>query len=74
MALLFVRETVLLFRRIISCKRCATLAQTLGIRLTRDNEVSVVYADGLNSTTSSVMLQRTDRHGIVVRQVALKRK
>jgi hypothetical protein len=36
-----------------------------GIRLTRDSEVSVVYAEGLNSTTSSVMLQRTDRHGIV---------
>ena len=34
-----------------------------GIRLTRDSGVSVVYAEGLNSTTSSVILQRTDRHG-----------
>src|SRR5207248_125459 len=47
-----------------------TLPETLvltnrGIRLTRDSEVSVVYAEGLNSTTSSVMLQSTDRHGIV---------
>src|SRR5215467_3456397 len=36
-----------------------------GIRLRRDSWVSVVYAEGLNSTTSSVTLQRTDRHGIL---------
>ncbi len=36
--------------------------------------VSVRYAEELNSTTSSVTLQRTDRHGILVRQVVLKRK
>jgi hypothetical protein len=27
--------------------------------------VSVMYAEGLNSTTSSATLQRTDRHGIL---------
>ena len=36
--------------------------------------VSVMYAEELHSTTSSVTLQRTDRHEILVRQVALKRK
>jgi len=36
-----------------------------GIRLWRDSVVSVVYSEGLNSTTSSVTLQRTDRHGIL---------
>src|SRR5262249_42952012 len=36
-----------------------------GIRLTRDSLVSVMYAEELNSTTSSVTLQRTDRHGIL---------
>ena len=36
-----------------------------GIRLTRDRGVSVMYDEGLNSTTSSVILQRTDRHGIL---------
>jgi hypothetical protein len=36
--------------------------------------VSVLYAEELHSTKSSVFLQRTDRHGILVRQVALKRK
>ncbi len=45
-----------------------------GSRLRRDSWVSVRYAEELNSTTSSVTLRRTDRHGIVVRQVALKRK
>jgi hypothetical protein len=42
-----------------------TLNENMGIRLTRDSGVSVVYAEGLNSTTRSVMLQRTDRHGIL---------
>ena len=37
----------------------------LGIRLRRDNWVSVRYAEELNSTTSSVTLQRADRHGIL---------
>jgi hypothetical protein len=36
-----------------------------GIHLTRDNLASVRYAEGLNSTTSSVIHQRTDRHEIV---------
>jgi len=45
-----------------------------GIRVRRDNWVSVMYAEGLNSAKSSVPLQRTDRQGIVVRQIALKRK
>ena len=36
-----------------------------GSYLRRDNVVSVLYSEGLNSTKSSVFLQRTDRHGIV---------
>ena len=36
-----------------------------GSHLRRDNVVSVLYSEGLNSTTSSVFLQRTDRHEIV---------
>ena len=36
-----------------------------GIRVRRDNWVSVMYAEGLNSAKSSVPLQRTDRHGIL---------
>jgi hypothetical protein len=36
-----------------------------GIHLRRDSWVSVRYAEGLNATTSSVTLQRTDRQGIV---------
>src|SRR5215475_10572175 len=35
----------------------------LGIRLRRDNWVSVRYAEELNSGKSSVLLQRADRHG-----------
>ena len=38
---------------------------TSGICLRRDSGVSVMYAEALNSTTSSVTLQRTDRHGIL---------
>ena len=45
-----------------------------GIRLRRDRWKSVMYAEGLNSAKSAVTLQSTDRHEIVVRQVALKRK
>jgi hypothetical protein len=37
----------------------------MGSHLRRDNVVSVLYSEGLNSTKSSVFLQRTDRHGIV---------
>jgi hypothetical protein len=37
----------------------------LGRGLTRDSVVSVMYPTGLNSTKSSVTLQRTDQHGIV---------
>ncbi len=36
-----------------------------GIRLRRDSWVSVMYAEELNSATSSVTLQSTDRHGIL---------
>ena len=36
-----------------------------GIRLRRDSWVSVMYAEEPNSTTSSVTLQRTDRHEIL---------
>jgi hypothetical protein len=39
--------------------------QQQGIRLRRDNRVSVRYAEELNSTKSSGILQRTDRHGIL---------
>jgi hypothetical protein len=45
-----------------------------GIHVKRDSWVSVMYAEELNSGKSSVTLQRTDRHEILVRQVALKRK
>ena len=45
-----------------------------GMRVKRDSGVSVVYVEGLNSAKSSAPLQSTDRHGILVRQVALKRK
>ena len=38
---------------------------TSGIHVKRDSGVSVVYAEGLNSAKSSVILQRTDRHGIL---------
>lgn len=36
-----------------------------GIRLRRDNWVSVRYAKELNSGKSSVTLSRADRHGIL---------
>ena len=36
-----------------------------GIRLRRDNWVSVRSAEELNSGKSSVLLQRADRHGIL---------
>jgi hypothetical protein len=37
----------------------------VGSRLRRDNWVSVRYAEELNSSKSSVLLQRADRHGIL---------
>jgi hypothetical protein len=37
----------------------------LGIRLRRDNRVSVRYAEELNSTKSSGILQRTEAYPIV---------
>jgi hypothetical protein len=37
----------------------------LGIHLKRDSWVSVMYAEALNSTKSSVTFQSTDRHGIL---------
>src|SRR5713101_6778679 len=54
--------------------RTKSFCYFLGIRLRRDSWVSVRYAEALNSRKSSVTFQRTDRHGILVRQVALKRK
>jgi len=36
-----------------------------GIRLKRDNWVSVMYAEALYAATSSVTLQRTDQLGIL---------
>jgi hypothetical protein len=36
-----------------------------GIRFTRDSWVSVRYAEELNSSKSSVLFQRADRHGIL---------
>jgi hypothetical protein len=39
--------------------------KNMGIRLTRDRGVSVMYAEELNSAKSSATLQRTDRHGIL---------
>ena len=49
------------------CPHCGdmTTMADLGIRLRRDNWVSVRYAEELNSITSSVILQRADRHGIL---------
>jgi len=54
-------------------ERSATLLHPRGIHefserascLRRDNLVSVLYSEELNSTKSSVSLQRTDRHGIL---------
>ena len=42
--------------------------KNLGIHLRRDTLVSVMYAEALNSATSSVTLQSTDRHGILGQQ------
>ena len=36
-----------------------------GIRIIRDSEVSVRYSERVNSSKSSISLQRTDRYGIV---------
>ena len=41
------------------------MVEIRGIRLRRDNWVSVRYAEKLNSGKSSVLLQRADRHGIL---------
>src|SRR5713101_7243508 len=43
--------------------RQAPLSQFLGIHVKRDSWVSVMYAEELNASKSSVTLQRTDRHG-----------
>jgi len=42
---------------------CARCVECWGIHVKRDNWVSVMYAEELNSGKSSVTLQRTDRHG-----------
>lgn len=39
--------------------------QMRGIRLKRDRGASVMYAEELHSTMSSITLQSTDRHGIL---------
>ena len=46
---------------------CSSLPtpQIQGIRVKRDSEMSVMYPEELDSTKSSVTLQRTDRHGIL---------
>jgi hypothetical protein len=41
------------------------LVDAMGIPVRRDNLVSAMYSTGLNSTTSLVTPQRTDRHGIL---------
>ena len=41
------------------------LEDFMGIRLRRDSLVSVMYAEGLNSSQSSATYQRTDRHEIL---------
>src|SRR2546427_12432010 len=46
-------------------KRSYAMLLSPGSHLRRDNVVSVLYAEELNSTKSSVSLQRTDRHGIL---------
>ena len=40
-------------------------SHNLGMSLTRDSLVSVMYSAALNSAKSSVTLQRTDRHEIL---------
>src|SRR5467141_3580297 len=47
------------------CQPFRNGVERAGIRLRRDNWVSVRYAEALNSGKSSVTLQRTDRHGIL---------
>jgi hypothetical protein len=45
--------------------RTVAYIRVSGIRVKRDSLVLVMYAEELNSITSSVTLQRTDRHGIL---------
>jgi hypothetical protein len=52
-------------RLALSGLSCAPALRKWGIRVRRDNWVSVRYAEGLNSGKSSVLLQRADRHGIL---------
>ncbi len=61
-------------RRIIAQPVAKTAACYEGVGLTRDNLVLVMYAEDLDSAKNSATLQRADRQGILVRQVALKRK
>jgi hypothetical protein len=49
----------------LHCRLCAMAKRAVGSHVRRDRLVSVMYSEELNSTTSSVSLQRTDRHGIV---------
>ena len=46
-------------------QRARSALHRLGIHLRRDTWMSVMYAEGLNSAKSSVILQSTDRHGIL---------
>jgi hypothetical protein len=45
--------------------KALSVLEILGIDLKRDSLTSVMYAEALNSATSSVTLQGTDRHGIL---------
>lgn len=42
-----------------------TELRTEGIHVRRDDLVSVMYSAELNAATSSIIRQRTDRHGIL---------
>ncbi len=44
---------------------CLCVYRKGGIHLRRDNLVSVIYSEELDSGKSSDFLQRTDRHGIL---------
>ena len=51
------------FAAVVTGERCSY--RLLGIPVRRDDLVSVVYSTELNSTTSLVPPQRTDRYGIL---------
>jgi hypothetical protein len=64
--MLFYPFDLLLKRLLGVAAKLVTFKQAVqGIRLKRDKWVSVRYAEELNAAKSSVILQRTDRHGIL---------